>query len=68
MDQRRETWDSFWAQILHIDFSKGQWEAYRKAADARAEWLETAFGLDSSRALLSRACGEGGKAIVLLEM
>lgn len=65
MEQRRETWESFWAQALRIDFFSGQWEAYRKAADARAEWLETAFGLDHNRPLLSLACGEGGIELAL---
>jgi SAM-dependent methyltransferase len=65
MEQRQETWDAFWAQTLRIDFFAGQWDAYRKAADARAEWLEAAFGLDTSRPVLSLACGEGGIELAL---
>jgi SAM-dependent methyltransferase len=65
MEQRRETWDSFWAQALRIDFFSGQWEAYRKAADARAEWIESAFSLDRNRPVLSLACGEGGIELAL---
>ncbi len=65
MEQRRETWDAFWAQTLRIEFFAGQWDAYRKAADARAEWLENAFGLDKSRPVLSCCCGEGGIELAL---
>lgn len=65
MEQRRETWESFWAQTLRIDFFAGQWDAYRKAADARAEWLENTFGLDKSRPVLSCCCGEGGIELAL---
>ena len=65
METRRETWDSFWAQVLRIDTFEGQWELYRKAADARAEWLEAALHMDRSRPLLSCACGEGGIELAL---
>jgi SAM-dependent methyltransferase len=65
MEQRQESWESFWAQTLRIDFFAGQWDAYRRAADARAEWLEAAFGLDTSRPVLSLACGEGGIELAL---
>lgn len=65
MAERIETWDSFWAQLLRIDFFDGQWEAYRRIADARAQWLEETFGLDKSRPLLSLACGEGGIELAL---
>jgi SAM-dependent methyltransferase len=65
MAVRQETWDSFWAQKLRIDFFDGQWEMYHKAADARAEWLERNFELDPSRPILSCACGEGGIELAL---
>jgi SAM-dependent methyltransferase len=65
MAERKETWDSFWAQLLRIDFFEGQWEMYRKVADARAEWLEGTFGLDQQKPLLSLACGEGGIELAL---
>jgi SAM-dependent methyltransferase len=65
MEERQETWDSFWAQTLRIDFFEGQWEPYRRVADARAEWLELTFGLDASRPVLSCACGEGGIELAL---
>jgi len=60
MELRSETWESFWAHKLRIEFFEGQWEMYRKAADARAEWLEETFQLDQSKPVLSLACGEGG--------
>jgi SAM-dependent methyltransferase len=65
MDTRRETWESFWAQKLRIDFFQEQWDVYRRAADARAEWLEHIFQLDKSRPVLSCACGEGGIELAL---
>ncbi len=65
MAERTETWDSFWGQLLRIDFFEGQWEAYQKVADSRAEWLEETFGLDKSLPLLSLACGEGGIELAL---
>jgi SAM-dependent methyltransferase len=65
MAERVETWDSFWGQLLRIDFFEGQWDAYRKVADSRAEWLEETFGLDRERPLLSLACGEGGIELAL---
>lgn len=65
MAERIETWDSFWGQLLRIDFFEGQWDAYRKVADSRAEWLEETFGLDKDRPLLSLACGEGGIELAL---
>lgn len=65
MDRRSETWDSFWAQLLRIDFFAHQWELYHKAARARAEWLATEFSLDPARAVLSCACGEGGIELAL---
>ncbi|MEZ5338567.1 MAG: class I SAM-dependent methyltransferase [bacterium] len=65
MITREETWDGFWAQLLRIDMFAGQWDAYRKVADSRAEWLEKSFGLDRERPLLSLACGEGGIELAL---
>lgn len=65
MEPRSETWESFWARKLRIEFFDGQWEMYRRVADARAEWLEENFGLDRARPLLSCACGEGGIELAL---
>ena len=65
MQTRNEKWEPFWAQTLRIDFFEGQWEAYRKVADARAAWLEETFQLDKSRPVLSLACGEGGIELAL---
>jgi SAM-dependent methyltransferase len=65
MQARTETWESFWAQAWRIDFFAGQWEAYRRAADARAAWLEETFQLDKSKPVLSLACGEGGIELAL---
>ena len=65
MKTRDETWDGFWAQTLRIDMFEGQWEAYRKVADSRAEWLEATFKLDRERPVLSLACGEGGIELAL---
>lgn len=65
METRQETWDPFWAQKLRIDFFSGQWDKYRSAADARAQWLEQSFALDKSRPVLSLACGEGGIELAL---
>ncbi len=65
MRERTETWESFWAQAWRIDFFEGQWDAYRKVADARAAWLEETFQLDRSRPVLSLACGEGGIELAL---
>lgn len=65
MQLRSETWDTFWGRLLRVDFFEGKWEMYRKVADARAEWLETAFGLDQSRPVLSCACGEAGIELAL---
>jgi SAM-dependent methyltransferase len=65
METRHETWDPFWAQKLRLEFFAGQWDRYRKAADARAQWLEQTFNLDKSRPVLSLACGEGGIELAL---
>lgn len=65
MEPRSETWRSFWAKLLRIDFFEGQWEKYRKVADARAEWLEQAFRLSTDKPILSCACGEGGIELAL---
>ncbi|MCH7471370.1 class I SAM-dependent methyltransferase [bacterium] len=65
MERRSETWDSFWGQLLRIDFFDGQWDKYHRVADARAEWLEATFNLDKERPVLSCACGEGGIELAL---
>lgn len=65
MEPRRETWDSFWARTLRIDFFEGQWEMYNKVADKRAEWIEQTFEPDPQRPVLSIACGEGGIELAL---
>ena len=65
MIRREESWDGFWAKLLRIDMFEGQWEAYRKVADSRAEWLEKTFGLQKDRPVLSLACGEGGIELAL---
>ena len=65
MERRVETWDDFFAHLLRIDFFEGQWETYRKVADARALWLELTFGLDPNRPVLSLGCGEGGIELAL---
>lgn len=65
MEPRRETWNSFWGQVLRIDFFEGQWEMYRKVADSRAEWLEKTFQLNPNKPILSCACGEGGIELAL---
>ena len=62
---REETWDSFWGQLLRIDFFAGQWDKYHQVADQRAEWLEQTFGLDKGKPILSLACGEGGIELAL---
>lgn len=62
---REETWDSFWARLLRIDYFAGKWDMYHKVADARAQWLETTFALDRARPILSCACGEGGIELAL---
>lgn len=68
MKERTETWDSFWGKLLRIDFFEGQWEMYRKVADARAAWLVDTYGLDRDRPLLSLACGEGGIELALARL
>ena len=65
MNRREESWDSFWARTLRIDMFDGQWDAYRKVADSRAEWMEKTFSLQKERPLLSLACGEGGIELAL---
>jgi len=65
MNRREESWDGFWAKLLRIDMFEGQWDAYRKVADSRAEWLEKTFGLQKDRPVLSLACGEGGIELAL---
>lgn len=65
MNERRETWDSFWANALRIDFFEGQWSTYRKVAEARAQWLEKLLRFDKSKPVLSCACGEGGIELAL---
>jgi len=65
MEPRSEKWNSYWAQLLRIDFFEGHWEMYRKVADARAEWLEQAFRLSTEKPILSCACGEGGIELAL---
>lgn len=63
--RREETWNSFWAKLLRIDFFEGKWEMYNKVADARAGWLESTFNLDRNVPILSCACGEGGIELAL---
>jgi 2-polyprenyl-3-methyl-5-hydroxy-6-metoxy-1,4-benzoquinol methylase len=65
MEPRSDKWNTFWAQLLRIDFFDGQWEMYRKVADSRAEWLEQAFRLSTDKPILSCACGEGGIELAL---
>ncbi len=65
MNRREESWDGFWARTLRIDMFEGQWEAYHKVADSRAEWLEKTFHLDKDKPVLSLACGEGGIELAL---
>lgn len=65
MEPRSETWESFWAQTLRIDFFQGKWDVYDRVANARAEWLEQAFRLDQELPVLSLACGEGGIELAL---
>ncbi len=65
MNERRETWDSYWGKALRIDFFEGQWSTYRKVAEARAEWLEKLLRFDKTKPVLSCACGEGGIELAL---
>jgi SAM-dependent methyltransferase len=65
MEPRHETWNSFWGQLLRVDFFQGQWDMYRKVADSRAEWLEQTFQLSPEKPVLSCACGEGGIELAL---
>jgi 2-polyprenyl-3-methyl-5-hydroxy-6-metoxy-1,4-benzoquinol methylase len=65
--RRTETWDSFWAQKLRLDFFDGQWDMYHKAAKSRADWLTNQFSLETSRPVLSCACGEAGIELALAQ-
>ncbi|MGY8679579.1 class I SAM-dependent methyltransferase [Bradyrhizobium sp. UFLA05-153] len=62
---REETWGSFWAKKLRIDFFDGKWDQYTSNADSRAAWLQGTFGLDKTKPILSCGCGEGGHELAL---